>query len=251
MIARMDRDEDKKKELNKMKNLLDILSNPSRRLPMDTLLKCEQVLEKMELMVKPMDSSVSNLPFAQLGKDQNICQPLLDAISNNIKSPLINHTLQRTFGPAVAALHGTSYRSPSPPPKKHRGVEEDHQGTDIPDVLQGEIARLDQRFKVNLDPLQHSGAKTIHLICQLDDRNLPCVPPITVTVPENYPQQPPQCDTSSDEYDSTPFLQCIQRALLSRLMMMPDKFSITSLLDTWEMSVRQACAPVAIVSSTT
>lgn len=32
-----------------MKNLLDILTDPSKRLPMQTLLKCEQVLEKLEL----------------------------------------------------------------------------------------------------------------------------------------------------------------------------------------------------------
>lgn len=40
-------DEDSEK-LSKMKIMLDILSNPSKRMPMDTLLKCEAVLEKMD-----------------------------------------------------------------------------------------------------------------------------------------------------------------------------------------------------------
>lgn len=35
-------------KLSKMKIMLDILSNPSKRMPMDTLLKCEAVLEKMD-----------------------------------------------------------------------------------------------------------------------------------------------------------------------------------------------------------
>ena len=40
-------DEDSEK-LSKMKIMLDILSNPNKRMPMDTLLKCEAVLEKMD-----------------------------------------------------------------------------------------------------------------------------------------------------------------------------------------------------------
>ena len=46
LISRFgDEDSDK---LSKMKIMLDILSNPSKRMPMDTLLKCEAVLEKMD-----------------------------------------------------------------------------------------------------------------------------------------------------------------------------------------------------------
>lgn len=38
-----------------------------------------------------------------------------------------------------------------PPPLKKQKVEEP--SSDIPDVLQGEIARLDQRFKVKIDDI--------------------------------------------------------------------------------------------------
>ena len=40
--------EDDSEKLGKMKIMLDILSNPNKRMPMDTLLKCEAVLEKMD-----------------------------------------------------------------------------------------------------------------------------------------------------------------------------------------------------------
>ena len=33
-----------------MKKLLDILLNPQKRVPMDTLIKCEQVLERMDML---------------------------------------------------------------------------------------------------------------------------------------------------------------------------------------------------------
>lgn len=35
-------------KLTKMKNLLDILSNPNKRMPLETLIKCEVVLEKLD-----------------------------------------------------------------------------------------------------------------------------------------------------------------------------------------------------------
>lgn len=96
-------------------------------------------------------------------KIQDVCQPLLEAINAHIRKPLFNHTLQRTFGPAVAALTHNPYRYSVSPPLK-RKYEED---SDVPEVLQGEIARLDPRFKVQLDPLQHFGSKSIRIVCKL------------------------------------------------------------------------------------
>ncbi|KAF8782103.1 Mediator of RNA polymerase II transcription like protein [Argiope bruennichi] len=248
MISRIDKDENKKKDLQRMKNLLDLLTDPNRRCPMDVLLKCEHVLEKMNPSFLQMEGT---LPAAQptafppKTQEQNICQPLIDALTNISKSPMFNHILSKTFGPPITALFGPSVRHTTPTPKK-RKFEED--SNEISDTLQGEIARLDQKFKVQLDPVQHLGSKTVNLICQLDDKNLPCVPSINITVPENYPEKPPQCYTTKDEYESTSILQNIQQVLSTRLSTMPQKYSITSLLDTWEMSVRQACAskPVAV-----
>jgi hypothetical protein len=33
-----------------------------------------------------------------------------------------------------------------------------------------------------------------------DDKNLPSVPPISVTVPESYPDTSPECDSKLPEY---------------------------------------------------
>lgn len=50
-----------------------------------------------------------------LGAGEHFCQPLLDAVAAHIKSPMLNHTLKRTFGPAVHALHGPPLRSAAAP----------------------------------------------------------------------------------------------------------------------------------------
>jgi mediator of RNA polymerase II transcription subunit 15 len=46
MIARIG-DEDAERH-KKMKNLLELLTNPTKRMPLETLLKCEKVLEKLD-----------------------------------------------------------------------------------------------------------------------------------------------------------------------------------------------------------
>ncbi|XP_050464914.1 mediator of RNA polymerase II transcription subunit 15-like [Cataglyphis hispanica] len=244
MIAKMS-SEGNVDKLSKMKKLLEILSNPSKRMPLDTLLKCEVVLEKLDF--KRGDGSVG--PPVTTLKEHQIFSPLLEAVSTHLQSPVINHTLQRTFGPCLDALFGPEIKN-LPPPLKKQKVEESP--SEIPDVLQGEIARLDQRFKVSLDPAQQNGSKCIQLICWLDDRHLPCVPPISVTVPADYPSTPPRCVMAPHEYEATAFLCAVQKALNARVAKLPRRFSLSQLLDTWEMSVRQASAPreTSITAST-
>ena len=94
-------------------------------------------------------------------------------------------------------------------------------------------------FQVSLDGRVSGG---VQLVCWLDDKHLPCVPPISLQVPEDYPVTPPRCHLS--EASATPFLARLESALASRVSKLPAKFTISQLLDTWEMSVRQACAPL-------
>ncbi|XP_022918876.2 mediator of RNA polymerase II transcription subunit 15 isoform X1 [Onthophagus taurus] len=236
VIQRIGNDGENNDKMTKMKKLLDILLNPSQRLPLDTLVKCELVLEKIDF--KRSDGSVP--PMTTTFKEQHAFNPFIEALSNNIHSPVINHTLHRTFGPTLEALFGPEIKLV--PPLKRKKIEEPT--SEIPDVLQGEIARLDQRFKVSLDPNQQSGSKTIQLICWLDDKYLPCVPPISLTVPEDYPVTSPKCHMAAHEYNATEFLSVVQSVLLARIKKLPKHFSVSQLLDTWEMSVRQASAPV-------
>ncbi|XP_020607564.1 mediator of RNA polymerase II transcription subunit 15-like [Orbicella faveolata] len=82
-------------------------------------------------------------------------------------------------------------------------------------------------------------------LCVLDDLNLPAVPPIEISVPQNYPYSSPECKTAN--YDANPFLQKVQKQLSSRLQRMPEMYSVTSVLNAWELSIRQACnAEVAV-----
>lgn len=92
MIARMGNDDGDR--LHKLKKLLEILSNPNSRIPLDTLLKCETALEN------------------QLGtfKEHPINNPLLEAVSANMQTPLANHTLQRTFRPCLESLFGSEIK---------------------------------------------------------------------------------------------------------------------------------------------
>jgi mediator of RNA polymerase II transcription subunit 15 len=39
-------------------------------------------------------------------KEHHIFSPLLEAVNNTLQSPVMNHTLQRTFGPCLEALFG-------------------------------------------------------------------------------------------------------------------------------------------------
>ncbi|CAH1801822.1 unnamed protein product [Owenia fusiformis] len=262
MISRIDKDENRKKELSKMKRLLDVLSDTkTRSVPMSTLLKCENVLEKLELQVQK--STAATTPgtttptttalgvtaaattavttAAEAPKPvTHICQPLLDAVAAHARSPMLNHTLYRTFSPAIQALHGPPIRCPSPPPKKQK-IEQDRENNFVPNVLQGEIARLDYRFRVNLHPLCQAGCKDIQLICKLEDKDLPSVPPLNVTVPAGYPKVSPICDTKHKDYDMTEFLKNVMNNLTARLVRLAEIHSLSTLLDTWEMSVRVAC----------
>lgn len=48
------------------------------------------------------------------------------------------------------------------------------------------------------------------------------------------------------DYSSTAFLKAVQNALVARIAKLPKLHSLSHILDTWEMSVRQACSPNAI-----
>lgn len=99
MIARIGSDDEK---LLKMNKLLEILCNPNQRIPLETLMKCEIALEKMDL--KTIASSTTS--YSSGSKEHHMNNALMDAISANLQSPIGNHTLQRTFRPCIESLFG-------------------------------------------------------------------------------------------------------------------------------------------------
>lgn len=240
MINKIDKNEDRKKDLSKMKSLLNILTDPNTRCPLKTLQKCEIALEKLK---NDMAVPTPPPPPVPCTKKQYLCQPLLDAVLANIRSPVFNHSLYRTFAPAMTAIHGPPITGPSIPSRK-RKLEEDERQT-IPNILQGEVARLNSKFLVNLDPSFCSNNGTVHLICKLDDKNLPSVPPLQLSIPADYPDQSPHWEDDGQQYEANPFLQTVHKNMTSKLLQLPDKHSVTALLNTWAQSVRQACLSAA------
>nr|CAD7590728.1 unnamed protein product [Timema genevievae] len=223
-------------KLSKMKKLLEILSNPNKRMPLETLLKCEVVLEKLDL--KRGESSVAPQPQLAGLKEAHIFTPLLEAVASTLQSPVANHTLQRTLGPCLEALFGPELNLVTlhlRPPLHHfiRNIQ----------LLLNFSLLIGLYHQVSLDPVHQPGSRSVQLLCWLDDKHLPCVPPISVSVPEDYPRSPPSCHMASHEYGSTQFLSAVQTALMARVRKLPCRFSVSQLLDTWEMSVRQASAP--------
>ncbi|XP_068605631.1 mediator of RNA polymerase II transcription subunit 15 [Brachionichthys hirsutus] len=240
MINKIDKNEDRKKDLSKMKSLLNILTDPNTRCPLKTLQKCEIALEKLK-----NDMAVPTPPPPPVAtKQQYLCQPLLDAVMANIRSPVFNHSLYRTFAPAITAIHGPHITGPNIPIRKRKHEEDERQT--IPNILQGEVARLDVKFLVNLDPSFCSNNGAVHLVCKLDDKNLPSVPPLQLSVPADYPDQSPYWADDGDQYaGDNSFLQTVHRNMASKLLQLPDKHSVTELLNTWAQSVRQACLSAA------
>merc|ERR1712209_122595 len=79
------------------------------------------------------------------------------------------------------------------------------------------------------------------LVCQLDDKDLPTVPHINVTIPHDYPHSAPVYPSGDPDYLSTPFLERVDTAFSSRLMQLPPQHTLSQLLTAWELSVRAAC----------
>ncbi|XP_057673691.1 mediator of RNA polymerase II transcription subunit 15 [Corythoichthys intestinalis] len=233
MINKIDKNEERKKDLSKMKSLLNILTDPNTRCPLKTLQKCEIALEKLK-----NDMAVPTPPPPPLATKQHLCQPLLDTVMANLRSPVFNHSLHRTFAPAMAAIHGPPITGPSVSSRKRKQDEDERQT--VPNILQGEVARLDVKFLVQLDPAHCSNNGAVHLVCKLEDKNLPSVPPLQLSVPADYPEQSPYWAEHADHYGANHFLQAVHRTLASKLLQLPDKHSLTEVLHTWAQSVHQA-----------
>lgn len=233
IISRVGSDGINSEKITKLKKLLEILSNPHTRIPLETLVKCEIVLENQFGALKdPPAASINN--------------PLYDAIVNSLQTPLGNHILHRTFKPSLEAWFGPDIKN-LPPSKKQRLSDEHAEVTSPPTIshiLQREIARLDSKYKITLDQTTHTiGSKVVALTCCLDDKQLPPVPPINIYIPEDYPSTSPQCNIVEHEYDDTAFLIKVKKALKARISKLPTSHSLTHILETWGLAVRQACNP--------
>ncbi|EHB14653.1 Mediator of RNA polymerase II transcription subunit 15 [Heterocephalus glaber] len=237
--------EDRIKDLSKMKSLLDTLTGPSKQCSLKTLQKCENALEKIK---NDMAVPTPALPPVLPTKHQDLCQLLLDSVLANIHSPVFNDSRYRTFVLAMKAIHSPPIEATVVWTQKCRFEEDEQQS--ILNVLQGEVGRLAPKFLVNLDPSHCSNNGTFHLICKLDDKNLPSVPPLELSMPADYPAQSLLWINWQWQYDTNPFLQSVHQCITCRMLQLPDKYSVTTLLNTWAQSIHQACLLAGMAGTT-
>nr|XP_026308620.1 uncharacterized protein LOC113223367 [Piliocolobus tephrosceles] len=126
---------------------------------------------------------------------QHLCQQLLDAILANIRSAVFSHSLRIHVSPdchprpthhvhpaGLGSVEGGRpalgrmcpvwsprclLTAPVVCTQKHRLEDDQQQST--PSVLQGEVARLDPKCMINLDPSHCSNSGTVRLICTLGE----------------------------------------------------------------------------------
>lgn len=225
---------------NKVRNLLEVIENPHRRASrgMETLKACEMVLERLGIQQR---ESRSDAPSTKSQNKDNPVVILFDAINLALKSPFGSHTIYRTLSPALCTLLGPEIDLPI---SKKTKIDEDTTAVPselpyISETIQGEVARLPSRFKVNLESQQ---LDNLILSCQLDDPNLPCVPPIILIIPPSYPNTSPRCRLLPVDYETTDFLKNVYKIMSDRQLHLPEMCSLTMILDAWEMSVRRACS---------
>ncbi|CAL8071442.1 unnamed protein product [Orchesella dallaii] len=248
MIAKIG-NEDMEKS-SKMKKLLEILTNPNQRVSMEILLKCEAALKKMERSQQDpggvLGPASVPAPTPQPKDQTSPFQQIQDSILLSLKSGASSHTFLRTFRQSVEALTGQPFATP---PEHTDTAENEHLyypdtelSVDIPSVLRRELKIVDNRFKVKvIRNARSSLSLVIHV--SLTEPRLPRVPPLKIFIPPDYPDESPSVLDLRSEYGSTGFLNSVARTLKSRLLYLPQRFTVLELLSCWEMSVRQVCNP--------
>ena len=132
MIAKIGNEDQEK--LGKMKKLMDILSNPTKRLDMKVLLRCESVLEHM----------IRDAPPDVAGHDStsSSMNPLLDSVLKLKRlnsSQSMNHSMYRTFGPPLEAISGAEITLAPPVKRRKRAIADtETEENQLPDHIQGE-----------------------------------------------------------------------------------------------------------------
>merc|ERR1719495_992571 len=102
MILKVGNEDNEK--LDKMKKLLDIMSNPDKRMTLPTLQKCEDVLKRMQL--DPADSADQQDTGLSSNSDKN---PLIEAVlklRQTGKGQNLNQNLNSTFLPPIEVMLG-------------------------------------------------------------------------------------------------------------------------------------------------
>ncbi|XP_055915974.1 mediator of RNA polymerase II transcription subunit 15-like [Eupeodes corollae] len=210
-----------------MDKILKLIHEQNRNETLESLRRYDNVLDFASKFYPKQIKNFFEVSYLKIEK----------VLQNN---PLGNHTIRRTFRTKRNYVFVNDIKVPN---KYQLCRQKDlDKVEEIPHALQGEIAGLNGKFKLTLDPTRINKS-IIRLMCVLEDDLLPCVPPIYIDVSDKYPYCSPTCIVMQHDYSITSFLTSVKNYLSDYILKLPKLYSVTHILNSWEMSVRMACRP--------
>ncbi|XP_064392740.1 mediator of RNA polymerase II transcription subunit 15-like isoform X2 [Halichondria panicea] len=246
--------EDRNNQLPKLKQLYSLLSSNNKRVPISTLMRCGEALDKMfnnDQSSRESHSSFSDptTPQARPPVTTPHSEPVVP--QSKLVEPRHSPSLlefKRVPSPPsnYESLLGAIHTRPLPPerlPPAKRMYE-----PLIPFGLMRELATI-SKVKVKQFPSENRFDKSTILQCALDDDGLYPVPPLTIRIPSNYPLVSPVCDlTSYHTSTNSTLVMEVGRTLSERLSRSVHTYSLSSLLSDWEMCVLRAMSNQLLTS---
>jgi len=251
LINRMPKDDGRAehvKERNKMNGLLDMLNNKNRRVPLNVLGKCENVLRRLfpdvsaaGLSTATPDTSTVDLIPTPVAKPQSALQPMGEVVTNVINSAHIMSDTQQNILPGMLALNAPMITPPLPPSRKfrkrHAPSDEGRKKSPLPRALQMEIVTLCNRFDMMIDRTKPVDSAGLTMLCKLRDDSIPVtISSLSILIRPNYPTDQPEYMFATNG-DNDLMNSNIRKLLQKKLTRLPTRITFTTILNTWEQSL--------------
>lgn len=234
MIHKLQQDKSKHMELHKLQKLRDFLLE-EKQTPLPTLIKCEEVLKRLHLLQEPAAPPTTTDSPTVIKKETHMGQHLLTVLAQSAKQPRLAHVIQDVVISHVPSTPSTVLR---PEIEKPKISDVDF----VPSIVQGEIARLPQRFRARRDKDKPAAGGEVNMIVELICEDLPTVPPIYINVPYKYIDNEASPTYSLSHYTGSDFLEAVSQTVDKRITYLESRYSITEVLTCWEMAVRSIVA---------
>lgn len=247
LIKQMPITEDLKKEHAKMNGLLEVIMNKNRRVQMNVLNQCENVLRKLfpdvasNVPIGTPDPNViehSNIPTPA----KPTLQPMGEVVTNIITNANLMSQTRQNILPGMFALNAPMIRPPPPLPKSRKRSYEDldpsfgQNRSELPHALQMEIVHLLQNFSIKIDTSQSVDKSGVTLICESKHCSIPSsICSVSVRIPGNYPKTEP--GFCLRDFGNSLKVSEVRDHMSKKLMRLPYTMTFSSILKAWEQSL--------------
>ncbi|XP_066918944.1 mediator of RNA polymerase II transcription subunit 15-like isoform X2 [Clytia hemisphaerica] len=245
MLQKTPKDEEHHKEREKLRGLLDILTNSRRRVKLQILTQCEAVLKRLIPSTpnsagptsmktpEPFDVSV-NTPARPAG-----LQPMGEVVTNVITSANLMAETRQNILPGMYALNVPMISPPAPPVRNRarpKPYEQPKKTISLPRALQMEIVNLtSNRFSISLDKTKPMDSEGMTIRCKYNnDLVASHLGTLLIQVSSGYPRTEPSFSFLDTTQPSTQDLSSRMTKKLSRL---PHTLTFTAILLSWEQSL--------------